>query len=392
MTAEATALQAEPVNARSTTQPTVLISANRGYALTSSRELLIRNFLEAGWQVVLATADDVESQHLVDQGAHLEPVDFHRGGLSAIRDPLAFLRFCLIARKWRPALVQNFHAKPIVAGTLATRMVLGEQARIVNTITGLGHAFIEGGMTAKVAGLGYNFALPKADLTIFQNRDDRSLFIERGWVPEPCTELIVGSGIDVKQFTRADRTRAGSGAPVVVMLGRLLRQKGLPEFVRVARRTRDRWPEARFLWAGEDDPVHPDAVPAERVRDQEDIEYLGRLSDVRELLAQADLLLFPSYREGVPRAVMEAASMGLPTVAFDVPGVREVVSDGETGYLVPPHDVERMSARVAQLLDDEELRTAMGRAARQMCEESFDIRVVCDQYLDAYRKLGVELT
>ena len=172
------------------------------------------------------------------------------------------------------------------------------------------------------------------------------------------------------------------------MLGRLLRQKGIPEFVEVARRIRQRWPRARFLLAGEEDPVHPDAVTVEWVRQQGGVEYLGRLSDVRPMLAEADLLLFPSYREGVPRVVMEAAAAGLPTVAFNVPGVREAVRDGETGYLVADRDMEALTGWVSALLDNGEHRVRMGRAARDLAERAFDIRAIYEQYLDVYRELG----
>ncbi|MFO7717771.1 MAG: glycosyltransferase [Desulfohalobium sp.] len=121
------------------------------------------------------------------------------------------------------------------------------------------------------------------------------------------------------------------------------------------------------------------------------MEYLGRLSDVRPILAKADLLLFPSYREGVPRAVLESAASGLPTVAFDVPGVREAVRESETGYLVPFPDVDELTDRIKTLLGDKGKRLHMGRAAREMVEKEFDIRTVKERYLDVYREVGVDI-
>jgi len=371
---------------------TVLFSANRGYALTSSREGLIRHFLSAGWTVVLATAEDAESRWLVELGARLEPVDFSRGGLAVAADWRAYRRLCKIFRHWRPALAHNFHAKPVIAGTLAARKVMGDSVRVVNTITGLGHAFVAGGLSARLAGLGYRLALPKADLTVFQNRDDRTLFLERGWVPEPRARLIAGSGVDLERFSHFERNKKESDTLVVVMLGRLLKQKGIPEFVEVARRIRIRVPGTRFLLAGEEDPGHPDAVSVEWLRAQSAVEYLGRLSDVTPVFAEADLLLFPSYyREGVPRVVMEAAATGLPTVALDVPGVREAVRDGETGFLVPDRDVDTLTARVAELLENCERRLAMGRSAHRLAEEAFDIRTIQARQLNLYRELGIEI-
>ena len=261
----------------------------------------------------------------------------------------------------------------------------------MNTITGLGHAFIIGGLSSKLAGLGYRLALRHAAVTIFQNRDDQALFLERGWVAEPKAKLIVGSGVDTKRFSFVDRRDREEREPIIVTLVRLLRQKGVPEFVEVAQRIRRRWPEARFVIAGEEDPGHPDSVSADWIRSQKDIEFVGRLPDVKKLLATADLFLFPSYREGVPRAILEAASMGLPTVAFDVPGVREVVRNGETGYLVPERDVNALSDHVETLLEDETLRLTMGVSARELMERNFDKQIIEKQYVQVYRGFGLKV-
>lgn len=370
---------------------TVIFVANRGYALTSSRTLIIQRFLSSEWKVVIATADDAESQSLSDMGVILEPVVFNRGGVSPAKDLRAYKQLQRIYRKWSPSLIHHFHAKPVIFGSIAAHRVLGNTVKVVNTITGLGHAFITGGLSAKLAGFGYGYALPRTAATIFQNKDDRALFLERGWVLNERAKLIVSSGIDTNFFSMVNRQGLDSHAPVIVMLGRLLRQKGIEEFVAVAQKIRQRWPDARFQIAGEEDPVHPDSVSADWVGSQEGVEYLGRLSNVKELLAEADLFLFPSYREGVPRCVLEAAAMGLPTVAFDVPGVSESVRDGETGYLVPFQDVDALTNRVSELLENEELRMRMGQAARGFMEQNFDRHIIEEQYIQVYREQGMQV-
>jgi glycosyltransferase involved in cell wall biosynthesis len=370
----------------------VIFTANRGYALTSSRTLLIRQFFSFGWQVVLATADDEESRSLCEMGVHLEPVVFNRGGFSPLSDIKAYQRLRGIYKKWRPDLIQHFHAKPVILGSLAARHELKESVQVINNITGLGHAFISGGMTARLAGLGYGLVKSRTDMTIFQNSDDLALFMQKRWVDEDRARLVSGSGVDMDRFTMVNRQSMDGRFPVVIMLGRLLRQKGIPEFVEVAKRIKDKWPGAKFLLAGEEDPVHPDAVTVQWLQDQDSVEYLGRLSDVFPLLAKADLLLFPSYyREGLPRVILEAAATGLPTVAFDVPGVREAVRDGETGYLVEYRDIDALTEKVWELLGDAEKRLGLGRAAREMVEKKFDIRAIKERYLDLYRELGVDV-
>ena len=151
-------------------------------------------------------------------------------------------------------------------------------------------------------------------------------------------------------------------------------------------------PGARFVLAGEEESRHPNRVDMEWLNSSPDIEYVGRLLDVFPLLSEADLLLFPSYyREGVPRVVMEAAATGLPTVAFDVPGVREAVRDKKTGFLITNRDVGQMTECVLQLLRDQELRLKLGRNAHELAKEAFDIRAVQEAYLNVYRKLGVDI-
>lgn len=367
---------------------TVIFSANRGYALISSREAIIVKFLDEGWQVVLATADDDEARYLVGLGAKLEPVKFNRGGFAPILDWRAWRRMCAIYSRWRPDIVHHFHGKPIILGTLAARQMLGSVPAVVNTITGLGHAFINGGLAARLVSAGYKLALPQSDVTIFQNRDDRQLFLERGWVQASKARLIIGSGINLSRFEYCER-KGRKVVPIVIMIGRLLRQKGIPEFVEVAREIKKRWPEVRFLLAGEEDHDHPDSVTPKWIRDMGNVEYLGRLSDVRTLLAQADIMLFPSYREGVPRAVMEAALTGLPVIAFDVPGVREAVRHEETGYLVPFRDVSSLTERLVELIQDPQIRLAMGLAAKKFTERNFDIKRVHKDYFDVYNEFGV---
>ncbi len=370
---------------------TALFAANRGYALKSSRQDIIRHFLDQGWQVVLASADDGECHDLVALGATLEPVTFSRGGFSLTTDILAYRRLREIYRRYRPALVHHFHAKPVILGSLVARQQLGDQVRVVNSITGLGHAFVKGGWVTQLASAGYRWALPKSDMTVFQNRDDQALFQTNGWVMPVRQRLIVGSGIDLSLFDFMDRYDHDPETPVIIMLGRLLGQKGTAEFAAVAQRVREQYPRARFVWAGEEDPVHPDAVQAEWLFAQPGVEYAGRLADVVPLMREADLLLFPSYREGVPRAVMEAAATGLPTVGFDVPGVREAVRHGETGYLVAERNVEAMTQKVIELIASPEQRLRFGLQARELAVREFDMRQIQAAYFTTYQELGIDI-
>jgi glycosyltransferase involved in cell wall biosynthesis len=371
---------------------TVVFVANRGYALTSSRKEIIQRFLSSGWDVVIATEDDNESRELCALGATLEPISFKRGGFSLVAEIRAFRRLIEIYKKCEPDLIHHFHAKPVIFGSIAANWVLGKKNRVVNTITGLGHAFMKGGLIARFAGLGYKIALSNAAVTVFQNRDDQSLFINNNWVLNDNAKLIISSGVDLKRYSVVDRQKYSNDSLVVVMLGRLLRQKGIMEFVDVAKRVRKTLPNVRFLLAGEEELVHPDAININWIESQVDIEYLGRLPEIIDILAQADIFLFPSYyREGVPRVILEAAAMGVPTVGFDVPGVREAVDNGKTGYLVKDRDVEALTEKVEMLISNKKLRLTMGIASRQFMEGNFDKRDIEEQYMQVYRDFGLEM-
>lgn len=371
---------------------TVVFVANRGYALTSSRIPLIKRFIESGWRVVIATADDAESQSLVELGVVLQSVYFSRGGVAVVQDISAYKQLFNIYKRWKPSLIHHFHAKPVILGTLVARRLLGSSVRIVNTITGLGHAFVNGGWVAKLAGFGYKFALPKSNMTIFQNNDDYTLFLSNRWVNHESTKVIASSGVDIVKFAFVDRSRRDSDSPVVIMLGRLLRQKGILEFAEVAERVQMILPKARFLLAGEEDLVHPDSLSVESIQNYDGVEYLGRLDDVLPLLEMADLLLFPSYREGVPRAVLEAAATALPTIGYEVPGVREAVVNKLTGFLVRFNDVDALYERTIELLHDKKLRLRMGKAASELTKKSFDRREIENMYIKTYQELGVSVT
>lgn len=374
-------------------EPCAIFVANRGFALTSSRLPLIRYLLDSGWKVVVVTADDSHSQHLVAVGATLEPVVFNRGGFAPAIDLHAFLLLSRIYRHYQPNLIHHFHAKPVILGSIAAHLANEVQARVVNTITGLGYAFSKGGMVRWLASLGYRLALPWSAATIFQNSDDRDLFLNKGWVPESRARLIISSGVDCVHYC-PPHSGLENDRPRVLMVGRLLHQKGIQEFIDAARIVKQNFPGVRFQLAGEREPSHPDAVPDEMINkavNEGVIEELGYTTNLHEIFPYTYVFVFPSYyREGVPRVVLEAAACGVPTVGADVPGTREAVVDGKTGYLVPSKDSTALSERIGRLLGDENLRRDMGMAARAMVEDRFDVDVITRQQLDVYWDVGVE--
>lgn len=369
-------------------RPTIAILASRGFAISNSRIPLMERMQDAGWRVLLMTADDSAARTVRSIGAVLEPVAFDRGGLSVFRDLRALIRLIRLFARYRPELVHFFHAKPILLGSIAIALIPGWRPRVVSTITGLGYAYIEGGMNWQIASMGYRLLMRRSDATIFQNKDDLDMFVRRKWIDQDKAALIIGSGVDTIRFRPG--THRG-GRTIVLMLSRLIHQKGVQEFLDAAKVVNDRYSNITFLLAGEIESDHADRISETTIVQatrESGVEYLGFVSNVEELLSTAHILVFPSYyREGLPRVVIEAAACAVPTIGADVPGTREAIEDGITGFLVPPRNHELLATRIGQLLDDDELRSRMGRAARRKALKEFDVNLITEKQLDVYKSL-----
>jgi glycosyltransferase involved in cell wall biosynthesis len=304
--------------------------------------------------------------------------------VSPARDFALAVRYLAALRRVRPAVFLGYTAKPNVYGSLAAHL-LG--IPVINNVSGLGTAFIrEGLLTRIVSGL-YRHAFRRSSTVFFQNPEDRELFVSKRLVEAGKTSVLPGSGIDLRRFAPAEAVRPGGRPFTFLLVARLLWDKGVGEYVQAARRVREAHPDVRFQLLGFLDVANRTAVPraeVERWVAEGVIEYLGHADDVRPFLAHADCVVLPSYREGLPRTLLEAAAMGKPLIATDVPGCRHIADHGVNGYLCAVRDpaalAEAMSRMLALPVAE---RSAMGAAARAKAEAEFDERVVVDRYLAA---------
>jgi glycosyltransferase involved in cell wall biosynthesis len=367
-------------------QRTIAILANRGFAIANSRVPLISRMQEAGWRVLLITADDASARRLESLGATLETVPFYRGGLSVVRDFATLVRLIRLFARYRPELIHFFHAKPILLGGIAIAAVPGWRPKVVSTITGLGYAYLAGGLNWLVASIGYRLLVRRSNAVIFQNEDDRNIFVRNKWLGQEKAMLIVSSGVDTDRF-RPESDR--SVHKTVLMISRLIHQKGVQDYLDVARVVSASYPDTEFLLAGEIEAEHADRISEKTILQEtarSGVRFLGFVSNVEELLSRTSVLVFPSwYREGLPRVVIEAAACAVPTIGADVPGTRDAIEDGTTGFLVPPRDQRQLQERLCQLLEDEELRGKMGRAARERVLAMFDVDRITARHLEVYR-------
>jgi glycosyltransferase involved in cell wall biosynthesis len=312
-------------------------------------------------------------------GVRFEDLAIERAGL----DPRADLRtLAALVRRLRslaPDLVFTYTIKPVVWGTMAAR-IAGVPHRYA-LVTGLGYPFLgqdrlhRRALTQLVHVL-YGAAVSRCEKVFFQNPDDLVDFEQRKLIPQRIPRVVVrGSGVDTAHYAVAPLPE---GPPVFLFIGRMLREKGILDYIEAARRIRVRYPDVRFLLLGGPDPnpssLSMDAV--ERLAAEGLIEYLGTVDDVRPVIARCSVLVLPSYREGTPRSVLEAMSMGRPIITSDAAGCRQTTSHGESGFLVPLQDPGAVAAAMERFILDPSLVATMGRRGRARAEELYDVHRV----------------
>jgi glycosyltransferase involved in cell wall biosynthesis len=323
-------------------------------------------------------------------------------GVGPFSDVYAIVALLRLLGHFRPQIVHAFDTKPGVYGCLAAR--LARVPVVISTVTGLGSLYGEDRLRPQLVRGVYErlqrMASQQADLTIFQNRDDREEFIARRVVPAGKAALILGSGVptdrlDPTRISDAQRrhVRASLGIPadalLVTMIARVIRSKGAEEFVAAVQQVRQSHPGSHFLLVGPADKNSVDSFSAaELAKFSRIVNWPGARKDIAHVLAASDLFVLPSYlREGVPRVLLEAAAMGLPLITTNSPGCNEVVEDGVNGCLVPARDTVALSRAIVNLLGQPELRHRFGRASRERAVERFDLSVVVEQTRMLYNDL-----
>lgn len=370
----------------------ILLFANTDWYLYNFRLPLAALLRDKGWQVLFVSPPGPYGDRLRAAGYRWEPLSLTRRSLNPLRELLVLHRLRRIYARERPDLVHHFTIKSVIYGALLARL-LGIPC--VNAVTGLGHVFTSQGMRMRalrplVRGL-LRLALGGAAARlILQNPDDVVAFQRHRLIAPGSIRLIRGSGVDVARFYPVERAEVTR--PLRLLLAsRLLWEKGIGVYVEAARRLRAGGLAVEFWLAGAPDRGNPASIDEAQLaawRAEGVVTLLGQVEDMPTLLAQVDVMVLPTaYGEGVPRSLLEAAACGLPLIATDVPGCREVVREGENGLLIPPRDPVALSEAIAYLAGDADLRRQMGEASRQLAVAEFAQEAVFEQTLAVYREL-----
>lgn len=365
----------------------VFIISRCARTLFTFRLELIKSIAASGAQVIaLGAGGDGFDRRLKENGIDFRAIPVSMRSLNPLADGQLLWSLVKIMAAERPSVVHCFTIKPAIYGVIAAR-VCRVPCRVA-TITGLGYSFTSANsLLTKVVSVLYRMALGHAHVVYFQNRDDLSLFTNHKLVNSSIARLVPGSGVDLQRF-------APQGAPRTVhprrflMIARLLYEKGIREYITAAARVSITHPTAEFVLVGAQDLRNPTSLSTSEIsslRDSRIVRWVGEVDDVRKYIAESDVVVLPSYREGVPRALLEGAAMEKPLLASDAPGCRDVVVEGATGFLVPIRDSDALAATMRRFVEmpDDELQR-MGRAARAHVQANFDeqlvIRDICATY------------
>jgi glycosyltransferase involved in cell wall biosynthesis len=373
---------------------TILVVVNDLAFFISHRLPIAMAAQKAGYSVHVAYGDlgKTGERDSVLQGFKLHSVPIQRGGTNPLADLRSVFLLWRLFRRLQPDLVHLVTIKPVLYGGIAAR--LARVPAVVSAMAGLGFVSIEkAGLKAavlrRVVKPLFRWALGHTNQKlIFQNPDDRDQVLEITRVSSEQTQLIRGSGIDLSACPLLPEP---DGPPIVAMASRLLRDKGVLEFVAAARLLRERGVSARFWLIGDLDMANPVSVSPQEVaawQGEGVVECLGHRKDVPLLYAQAHIVTLPSYYgEGLPKSLIEAAACGRAVVTTDMPGCRDAIEPDVSGLLVPPRDVVALADAIERLIKDAPTRQAMGKAGRELAEREFGIEKVVEAHLKIYQEL-----
>ncbi|HKU51581.1 MAG TPA: glycosyltransferase family 4 protein [Nitrospira sp.] len=351
---------------------------------------LARAARDAGFEVLLAMRVQEHGLEISGQGFKLFPINLLRRSVNPIRELLAVIELARLYRAEKPDLVYHVAVKPILYGSLAAR--LAGIPSVINVFAGLGYTYTSDEWKARLFRLLLKFGLNAAcnssgSIAVFQNEEDQAQLVRDHAVRRSHTRVIRGTGVDTDRFRP---TSEESGDPVILLPCRMLWDKGVGEFLEAARLVKRQKPRVRFVLVGrcdEENPASIQSVQLHRWQEEGAIEWWGHRSDMPAVLGHAAVVVLPSYREGLPVSLLEAAACGKPIVATDVPGCRDVVRHRVNGLLVPPKNATALAEAIAVLLENPGLRNELGSRGRDIVVKEFSSTLVTRQTLALYDEL-----
>jgi glycosyltransferase involved in cell wall biosynthesis len=356
----------------------------------SHRLPIARAARDAGHEVIIVTRVNKHKERIESEGFRVIPIQLKRRGSNLFKELASLFEIIQIYYKEKPDIVHHVAVKPVLYGSVAG--LITRVPSIVNAFAGLGYIFLNKGLKSSFVRrffvLTYTLIFySKSTVGLFQNPEDKAFFISAGIVGKKRTELIKGSGVDMSLF---DITPEPTGVITILLAGRMLWDKGIGELVEASRRLHSKGVKCRIVLVGKPDTENPRSIPKDILQDWHGegvIEWWGYQENMAEVLSKAHIVVLPSYREGVPKFLIEAAACGRPIVTTDVPGCREIVREGQNGFLVSAQDAKALADALEILIHNSDLRKRMGKRGRKIVAEEFSEEIVIVKTMALYEKL-----
>jgi len=359
---------------------TIALVANSSWNLYNFRFTLIKELKAKGHRVLTIAPEDAFSIYLKEETTYY-PIALSAKNTSLFSNVLLLFRFYRLYKKTAPDCVLQYTIKPNIFGTLAARFL---SIPSINNVSGLGTVFLHNNLASLIARCLYRITFLFPYKVLFQNKDDQALFIRKKLVKPEKTDVVPGSGIDLVAFNKTFPGKENE-AFTFLMASRLLIDKGIVEFAEAAHLIKGKYPQTRFLLAGEKEKNPQLGLKDTLLKKWEKeniLNYMGFIRDIKEVISRAHCIVLPSYREGIPKSLLEAAAMGKPLIATNVPGCKEVVEDEKNGFLCKVKDAQDLAEKMEKMMHlPEEKRFAYGRHSRKIAEEKFDQQLVFAKYL-----------
>jgi len=364
--------------------PKLIIISNTSWNLFNFRLPLMSRLRDEGFEVVAVAPLDQYSEQIEAAGFRYISMPMDNKGTNPINDMGLMFRLYRLFKVEKPEVILSYTPKSNIYTSLVGGMM---SLAIIPNVSGLGNVFIRESLVTRIVKMLYRGALQFPTCVFFQNHDDLNLFVELGLVKRARAQRIPGSGIDTSFYAPIEQKSAKREGVVFLLVARMLWDKGVGEYIEAARLVKQKHPDVQFRLLGFLDVINPQAISREQMQSWADeglIEYLGESDDVKSHMLAADCVVLPSYREGLPRTLLEGASLARPLIATDVPGCRDVVDDGVTGFLCELESGSDLADKMVKVIELSPVERAdMGRLGREKVIREFDEKLVIDAYLNA---------
>ena len=352
-----------------------------------------------GYSIVVISKENNHKKLIENYGISFYPVAYNRKSINPIYELYILFRIIKLYKKIKPDIVHHVAAKPIIYGSIAAK--LNKIKSVLNAPVGLGFVFSSETIKARALRPILKFLLKSfinshrgknmRNKVVFENYDDLNYFIEIGAVIPKYGCVIRGAGVKVDKIFHSKNYRK---VPTITLVARMLKDKGIYEFVSAARKLKAHKVNAKFLLVGDTDPYNPSSLKKSTLKEWDDekiINWMGWINNIESVLKETDILCLPSYREGLPKSLIEGAAFGLPIITTNTVGCRDVVEDGVNGYLVPIKNIDKLASKLSKLIKSRNLREKMGKESHKIALSKFSSTIINSETLKLYDELFFEI-